>query len=396
MTVRILVGDCRKLLAELPEKSVNCVVTSPPYWGLRDYGVEPSVWGGDPDCDHAWNARRWYTENSAAKSNGSSEAFTQAGEANAARLKEARWRSDSLCEKCGAWLGALGLEPTPEMFTDHLGEVFAAVWRVLADDGTLWLNLGDSYATGGGAVGRAPGGGDQGERFIRAGMINTQPNRMKLPGLKSKDLIGIPWRSAFALQAAGWYLRSEIIWAKPNPMPESVTDRPTKSHEHIFLMTKSERYYYDSAAIAEPASSADEMRFAGSGSIAQGESNAGRGESTRRFAKSGNKARRPASDRGVPVDTNGSSNGAVAGSVPWEGATRNKRDVWTVPVKPFSDAHFATFPTALIEPCILAGTPKGGGNSRPFRRRRHYRPCRRPAGTLCRPARTESGIRSNG
>ena len=293
MSTKILTGDCRETLKALPDCSVHCCVTSPPYWGLRDYG-----------------------------------------------------HSDQI-----------GMEKTPEEFVANILTVAREVKRILRDDGVMWMNLGDSYATGGGAVGRCPGGGDQGERFLRAGMINTQPNRMKLEGLKPKDLVGIPWRVAFALQADGWYLRQDIIWAKPNPMPESVTDRCTKSHEYIFLLSKSERYFFDNQAIQEQALrgyGGSEFHTGKTGEHLQGRA------STKPRGGSGNKERKPASARGVPVDTNGKTSGAVAGSVPWEGEKRNKRSVWTVSTKPYKGAHFATFPKDLIEPCIRASTSEVG------------------------------------
>ena len=237
------------------------------------------------------------------------------------------------CLSCGAVRidSQLGLEATPEEYVSNLAEVFREVRRVLRNDGTLWLNLGDSYATGGGAVGRCPGGGEQGERFLRQGHINTQPNRMPIPGLKPKDLVGIPWRVAFALQADGWWLRSDIIWNKPNPMPESVTDRPTKAHEYIFLLTKSARYYYDAEAIAEV-------------SVYDG------------------------AQRSQPRGDFSGKGAAKPGLEPFRsvGPTRNKRTVWTVTTKPYAEAHFATFPTKLIEPCVLAGCPEGGTVLDPF------------------------------
>lgn len=198
--ITILQGDCLDRLRELPDESVHCCVTSPPYWGLRDYGCA----------------------------------------------------------------GQIGLEKTPQEYVAKMVEVFSEVRRVLRDDGTCWVNLGDCYATGAGRVGACPGGGERGAKWAgyrgdrdkdpKATGIGpmTQPNRMPLPGLKPKDLVGIPWRVAFALQADGWYLRSDIIWHKPSPMPESVTDRPTKSHEYIFMLSKSERYAYDAEAIKEP------------------------------------------------------------------------------------------------------------------------------------------------
>ena len=264
-------GDCRELMAAMEPGSVRCCVTSPPYWGLRDYG-------------HA---------------------------------------------------GQLGLERTPDEYVARMVEVFREVRRVLADDGTLWLNLGDSYATGAGKVGGCPGGGEQGERWKKHHMPQTpdlknpnasvptfQPNRMPLPGLKPKDLVGIPWPVAFALQADGWWLRSDIIWAKPNPMPESVTDRPTKAHEYLFLLAKSERYYYDAAAISEP--------FAG--------------------------VPYKGSDNGAILNGDRADRGRTIGMTT---DARNRRSVWTVTSEPFPEAHFAVMPQALVEPCILAGSTTG-------------------------------------
>jgi DNA modification methylase len=298
VSVDILVGDCRDLLATLPAESVQCVVTSPPYFGLRDYGVA----------------------------------------------------------------GQIGVEKQWPEYVAEMVAVFAAVRRVLRDDGTLWLNLGDSYATGGGSVGTAHGGGKQGESWRMRGLM-TPANRMPQPGMKPKDLMLIPARVAIALQEDGWYVRSDIIWHKPNPMPESVTDRPTKAHEYLFLLTKSPTYYYDADAIAEPAIRASEAQWGGETSLEQGKEN-DTGVSTRRFKKngSGNIERKPGSARGCP-DGSGSN---VAGSVPWEGVTRNKRTVWTVPTKPYDGAHFATFPPALIEPCILAGSRRGDRVLDPF------------------------------
>jgi site-specific DNA-methyltransferase (adenine-specific) len=265
-------------MAQMEPESVHCVVTSPPYWGLRDYGV----------------------------------------------------------------VGQLGLETTPEEYVANMVLVFREVRRVLRADGTLWLNLGDSYATGGGSIGRAPGGGDQGERFIRAGMIATQPNRMPIAGLKPKDLIGIPWRVAFALQADGWYLRSDIIWAKPNPMPESVTDRPTKSHEYLFLLSKSARYYFDQESVREPSqpSSIARMKSGWNGNERRDHPNGGHDNISKFIG----------TDRGMEK--------ALAG--------RNLRSVWTVATMPYPGAHFATFPRKLVEPCIKAGCPEGGSVLDPF------------------------------
>lgn len=294
--VTIHLGDCRKILKGLPANSVHCCVTSPQYWGLRDYGHEDQI----------------------------------------------------------------GQEKHPQEFVEKMVLLFRDLRRVLRDDGTLWLNLGDSYATGGGAVGRCPGGGEQGERFLRQGMINTQPNRMKLDGFKPKDLVGIPWRVALALQADGWWLRQDIIWAKPNPMPESVTDRCTKAHEYMFLLTKSERYYFDNQAIQESSITGDDRRPYGSQGAWDMD---GRDEAKRPNGKprtAGNKSHKYVDEyESSETEEHRTKAGLMkVADVPWE--KRNKRSVWTVSTKPYGGAHFAVFPPDLIEPCILAGTSEHG------------------------------------
>lgn len=270
MTVMLLIGDCREQLRSMRSGSVHTCVTSPPYFGLRDYQVKEQI----------------------------------------------------------------GLEPTPDEFVAAMVEVFREVKRVLRDDGTLWLNLGDSYSVK--HVGRRDHG--TGEKTSRLGPNKDGiPNGTEIaasgnilvPGMKPKNLIGIPWRVAFALQADGWYLRQDIIWSKPNPMPESVTDRCTKAHEYIFLLSKSPRYYFDSEVIKE--------RSVSAGRIPGGNKNidASRHDANR--------------DMSVPVQD-----------------FRNRRSVWTVSTKPFKGAHFATFPPDLIEPCVLAGCPAGGTVLDPF------------------------------
>jgi DNA modification methylase len=261
MSVRIINADVMAGLRQLPDESIHCVVTSPPYFGLRDYDVE----------------------------------------------------------------GQIGLEATPEAFVARLAEVFHEVRRVLRDDGVLWLNLGDSYAND------SKWGGATSGKHAEALHGNSGIGRgKKQTGLKSKDLIGIPWMVAFALRADGWYLRNDVIWSKPNPMPESVTDRCTKAHEYIFMLTKSERYYFDAEAIKEPAAEPERQR----------------------------------NDRigGANGHTVRHSQGGMIGA----SETRNKRSVWTVPTAPYPEAHFATFPPALIEPMILAGCPVGGTVLDPF------------------------------
>ena len=276
MNHKILIGDCRESMQSMPAQSVQCCVTSPPYFGLRDYGHE----------------------------------------------------------------GQIGLEETPDAFVAQLVEVFREVRRVLRDDGTVWLNLGDTYAANRGGTtppaqtvaGGMNGKGGQKERRGQAEGYNPTRDCTRY-GLKHKDLIGIPWRVAFALQQDGWYLRQDIIWHKPNPMPESVRDRCTKAHEYIFLLTKSERYFYDADAIKEPSKSKSEgIRF--------GESKYGDNDDPKYATKSGNVSK--------------------------EYDKSNKRSVWTVATKPYSGAHFATFPPDLIEPCILAGSKPGDTVLDPF------------------------------
>ncbi len=249
----------------------------------------------------------------------------------------------------------IGLEATPEEYTGKMVEVFREVRRVLADDGTLWLNLGDSYTSGGRDK------WNSGDNFLGQHSAQDGMARPQIPaGLKPKDLVGVPWRVAFALQADGWYLRSDIIWHKPNPMPESVTDRPTKAHEYLFLLSKSERYYYNAEAIAEPAGYAHEACLdPGTNGLSGQDRKTGR--TTRRF-KSGNKTR----DIPTAEDGRGIPNDHLGRGVPWEGVTRNRRSVWTVATQPYAGAHFATFPVKLVEPCILAGCPEGGTVLDPF------------------------------
>lgn len=351
-----LVGDCRELMRGLPDGSIDCVVTSPPYWGLRDYGIDPSIWGGRTDCEH-----RWGDELTRHKGGPHGAGVALDGRSVVKAKSSCKdVPSGQFCQDCGAWRGCLGLEPDYRLYVDHMVEVFGEVKRVLRDEGTLWLNLGDCYATGAGAVGSCPGGGAQGEKWrgsrgkslangrgdcgpeghTKAIGPMTQPNRLPQPGLKPKDLVGIPWRVAFALQDDGWYLRSEIIWHKPNPMPESVTDRPTKAHEQLFLLTKAERYFYDADAIKEPASCNTHPRWSG----VSPKSSAPRGEN-------------------LGVKQNAFFASATSANVV---SHRNKRSVWTIPTEPMPEAHFAIMPTKLVQPCILAGCPEGGLVLDPF------------------------------
>jgi len=305
-------------LKQIPDGSVQCVPTSPPYWGLRSYLPK-----GHP-------------------------------------LKHLE----------------IGQEPTPAAYVETMVAVFREIWRVLRDDGTVWLNLGDSYAGSGKAFGdtKTDNKGNGSSRGVRIGSVHGESGHTSgvkpPPGFKAKDLIGIPWRVAFALQADGWFLRSDIVWAKPNCMPESVTDRPTRSHEYIFLLTKKARYFYDAEAIKEPAI----YDVDGTGTAAR---KARSGDDHKAFPADGRNGIRPAGYKNS-VNFNGKNSGNEKQrghsrrhdgfSDRWDAmekeeqfsGMRNKRDVWTVSTACYPEAHFATFPPELIKPCILAGTSAGG------------------------------------
>jgi DNA modification methylase len=282
-------GDCRAVMAEMEPESVNCVVTSPPYWGLRDYGTD----------------------------------------------------------------GQLGLEPTPEAYVESMVAVFREVRRVLRSDGTVWLNLGDTFSSRGGAGGTMSASGlVGGEKRQQPRPEAADPAKFgrwnrDWQGLKPKDLVGIPWRVAFALQADGWYLRSDIIWAKPNPMPESVTDRPTKSHEYLFLLSKSPRYYFDADAVREDQAS----------------------DSIAAYERAKANPREPAEWKQNAAVAHIGAGATVSPNAAWSDTEkldrllsrgRNLRSVWTIATQPYPGAHFATFPSKLVEPCIKAGTSEKG------------------------------------
>ena len=341
MSVRVLTGDCREVLATLPDESVHMVCTSPPYWGLRDYKVEPSVWGGDAACGHDWNE----TTTPATPRPGSASKKQQTNKGS--------WSIDervhAFC-RCGAWRGVLGLEPTPELYVQHIVEIFRHVRRVLRKDGTLWLNYGDCYAA-------QAGTGAQGSRGCRFGRTHTQENlktRVNGSGLKPKDLVMMPSRIALALQADGWWLRSEIVWAKPNPMPESITDRPTSSHEKMFLLARSARYFYDAEAVRVGwTSGRNDMRAktirTGTAYLQNGLPD--NSTKPRKTDKQRGHGRRHAgfNDR---WDQMPKSEQQAMGA--------NLRNVWHIAMHPYPDAHFATFPPKLVEPCIKAGTSEKG------------------------------------
>lgn len=320
---------------DIPDKSVQCIVTSPPYWGLRKYagdqGIEwPTVeyapmaglaplriQGCEPECAHEWadGPIRAY-------SGGGSNASNLDGSREYETTTHFKTTQGAYCLHCGGWRGELGLEPTPEMYIAHLILCLREWKRVLRDDGTCWVNLGDSYNGSGGA------GGDYGAGGLREGQPKY-PGR-KVGGLKPKDLCGIPWRFAFAAQADGWYLRSDCIWAKPNPMPESVGDRPTKSHEYIFLLSKNQNYYFDADAVREDYSDKTQWTYTTvyGGGMPNGKQH-GSDESSRLRIKPNNTG-------------------------------RNLRTVWTIATQPTPFAHFATYPEKIPETAILAGTSARG------------------------------------
>ena len=321
----IICGDALTELRKLPDESVHGCVTSPPYWGLRDYGT--AKWeGGDPECDHKDARLRSRFER------GFKDGDKQATNIGSIGT-ERRWADT--CPSCGAHRidSQLGLERTPEEYVTKLVEVFREVKRVLRKDATLWLNLGDSYA-------QTRAGGNDGVplEWQRPSRANKSRVPKTFPGLKAKDLVGIPWRVAFALQADGWWLRSDIIWAKPNPMPESVTDRPTRSHEYIFLMSKNAKYYFDQEAVKEKSigiwNSAED--WASRQNLTAPELAKGADRKLQRTRGFG--THHPDEDK----------------------SGRNIRSVWTITTKPFKEAHFATFPPDLPERCIKAGTSEKG------------------------------------
>lgn len=333
---RVYRGHVLELLREMEDESVDCVVTSPPYYGLRSYDLEPAVWDAiGVDHEHRWTDDPPIT-------------FTMPpGSAKQASVRGANGvsGSGSWCD-CTAWRGHLGLEPTPDLYIEHLVWIFAQVHRILRPTGTLWLNLGDSYSTWG-------QNGSIGKRSTLNGSQKAQTAAARMPakrgeGIKPKDLIGIPWMAAFALRSFGYYLRSDIIWDKPNAMPESITDRPTNSHEYLFFFSKSPRYYYDRHAILEDfASSPSDMR---------------------KMAEQRDRIGGRTLDLADPLNkANASTNiGRKRGVGRLEDGGRNARSVWRIPTTPYPEAHFATFPEELARRPILASTKPGGVVLDPF------------------------------
>jgi DNA modification methylase len=291
----IRIGDCLEWMRSLPAESVHCVVTSPPYWGLRDYGVD----------------------------------------------------------------GQLGLESSPAEYIAKLVEIMREVRRVLRRDGTLWLNLGDTYIGGrNGGIGASSITSQRNQLAARQAWVASGGRTHRaVDGLKPKDLVGIPWRVALALQADGWWLRSDIVWHKPSPMPESVRDRPSRAHEYMFLLTRSESYYYDADAIRTPLRDKTYTAHGAPPRKSKGTDALGR--------VAAHNIARDCPDRKPRVDAAGEPVGANARDV-WRLDQIEAPDVWTIAQEPYPHSHFATFPRALVEPCVLAGSPVGGLVLDPF------------------------------
>ena len=331
MTRLLLNGNA--LHIPLATGSVQCVITSPPYWGLRDYGLPPTIWDSDPQCKHRWGNKIPPRPGRGNKpGNYSTSSLTNPDRQDVLlRPKDA----GAFCQRCGAWLGSLGLEPTPELYVEHLVAIFREIRRVLRPDGTTWLNLGDSY------FGDSPVRQKSIEAFSESwdpaqtrSRVGNRRSAGKMNDLKPKDIVGIPWMVAFALRADGWHLRSDVIWHKPNPMPESVTDRPTKVHEYVFLLTKSGKYFYDHDACREPQTGNAHSRGKGLTPKTQ-----------------------PAGEKLIRANRTFHLSTSQYVDIP---GGRNRRSVWTIPTQPYSGAHFAAFPEKLVEPMLLAGTSAAG------------------------------------
>lgn len=389
---QVVVGDCAEVMQTWPADSIDLVVTSPPYWGLRDYGVETvRVWGGLPECEHEWGESL-----PAAKSGHKNIGFEERSQQNyrggghkTVKIAEKHFPSEAgqFCSKCGAWSGSLGLEPHPQMFIDHFVEICREIRRVLKPSGTFWLNIGDTYFTGAGKS-RNPGGDSK--RGMDRVQPASSPNRIAVKDgawLQAKQLLGMPWRVAIALQHDGWILRNDIIWFKPNHMPSSVKDRLTNAYEHIFLFAKARRYYFDLDAIRKPFSEGTFLRIrqpnidnqpGGPKTLALrgGKPQSGNAsrpidmaqELSRKIASGERLGKNPGDvwdiedekltkhDRSVERINRSYTDPLHKKEYNPKG--KNPGDLWRIPTTPFPGAHFATFPPKLIEPIIKAGCPQ--------------------------------------
>lgn len=405
---KICIGDCRDVLREIPDGVIQTCITSPPYWGLRDYRIPPSIWGGDPDCKHK------FTKTPRPGGNGTGTSRRRDKKAGMLR----GGHQPGFCEKCGAWQGCLGLEPTPDLYIDHIVEVFREVWRVLRNDGTLWLNIGDCYASDKGGKweeGRSWTGRKLGEdpqqhfarqsnrNVVRSKVIPRGAGRWGggnnwVPGLKNKDLAGIPWHAAFALQSDGWYLRTDVVWSKNNCLAESVLDRPTRNHEYMFFLIKSGDKLlwrhrdkpFSECVYEKPnpdyrwvdlANNSKEMRLEPAdwqtALLEDGETKRYRrinlwkgydyyydADAVREPYKTESIRRKKYQSQDTGSRLQKHQPHRCERRVDCVTAEANPlgrllRTVWDIPVHAFPGAHFATFPEKLIEPCILAGSTEG-------------------------------------
>lgn len=336
--ISLLEGDVRAMLQTLEPESVQCVVTSPPYWGLRAYGTNAQVWGGDPEHEHEWGGLPYSPQRDGGKG------FVDGGKAKILSYEGVPYTAPSSQCSCGAWLGELGSEPTPQMFVSHLVDVFRAVRRVLRKDGVCFVNLGDSYAGSGKGPSNSmqPNASQLSKQTTNGGSLHSVNTGLVPSGLKPKDLCGMPWRFALAMQDDGWYWRSTIVWAKKSCMPESVVDRPTNAWEPILLFAKSQRYFWDADAVREPLGENGHEHTRAQNGGGSAESMAGHdysrdGLGVMQSNPNGRNQRNVWDLRGEPVS-----------------------DFWLLGPEPFPGAHFATFPTEIPRRCILAGTSEKG------------------------------------
>jgi DNA modification methylase len=400
-------GNCLELLKKVPDNHFHTIVTSIPYWALRDYQIPDSIWGGDSKCKHTFKNQTIARQTAGAGNRrglglADSVYSTRGGAKKVATIPPQKNIVTGFCSSCGAWRGCYGLEPTIKLYLAHTVLIFSELMRVLRKDGTLWLNVGDAFIT------KPHGNGStfdpKWKRARDRSEGNLAGNRTNRPGtvdfaLKHKDLIGLPWRVAFALQQDGWHLRSEIIWEKPNGMPESVADRPTRAHENLFLLSKSRKYFYDKEAIKERSTGNSHARIAQNGQPAAEQFNfdgtaAASGINPRarvhgprsRFSKDADRGHGAGAVGVKRARQNESFSDSISASIV---EFRNKRSIWRIrpegfqawmcrkckaffprrinPDKPCPEcgetswiSHFAVYPTALVEPCILAGTSEHG------------------------------------
>lgn len=406
---RILVGHVLEQLRAIPKATFHAILTSPPYFGLRTYGTAGQIWGGDPAHPHDWSLTpprrgKW----------GKFAGGTIRG-ADGSKATDAAVACDAgtgeICS-CGAWRGELGAEPEPELYVAHVGEIADELYRVLRPDGAFWLNIGDTWNAA------SPVRVNAGKKWQRADEPGytpfsaqlTRPARTRPGGAKLKDLFGVPWLLAFELRRRGWYVRSEVIWAKPNPMPESVRDRPTNSHEHLFLLTKRRRYWYDAEEVAEPiaASTAARARFHYPNPVDNPNTSSKWGADSSRAFPAIARQLAPSTARSVLEGYDGKASkdygsagaqdpsavkrriveGKRARAERGEPLVANLQSVWTIPTQPYRGAHFATYPERLVWTALATVAPRFGVCVRcgaPWARRLHRGEERRRLGTYSAP-----------